>query len=500
MSDKITKRITKNILFTTGIMWSTLIICEALYRNNFGDQNINILMALAIFIITAVTEEYIYGVIASVVGVFGYDFLITTPRYGFSFTVDFPVTLLVLLLVVFTSSIITRRIKDKAREASERHKHAELLYSINRKLLSTRDLDTIAKYSIEYLRDEFRRSVAFFVDVGADNEIPPYFAYEDEDVSYEYFTRQETYNLVRQTIAQQTRMKSEEYGQFIPAISQETSYGAFVFSYKEEEFDEKQEMFLEIIAEQAGQALRVYSLMMEQQEIRLMIETEKTKNSFLRSISHDLRTPLTSIIGASSTLLEEGDEIPRELQIKLVEGIHSDSDWLLNMIESILSITKVQQNNMMIEKTEEIVEEVIEGAVLTFHKRFPEANITVEQPPNTVLVPIDMMLISQVMNNLLENTQRHARGHKSDVHIKVEEKAECIRFFVSDTGPGIDANIFPKLFDFMVTSDNLCKDSTRNLGIGLSICKTIIEAHGGEISARNLPEGGAEFAFSLPLL
>lgn len=499
MSEKITRRITKNIVFTTCIMWGTLIFCEALYRNDFGDQNINILMAMAIFIITAVTEEYVYGVIASVVGVFGYDYLITMPRYGFSFTVDFPVTLLFLLLVVFTSSIITRRIKDRAREASEKHKHAELLYSINRKLLSSRDLDTIINSSMEYLRNELGYSVAFFT-----NEIPhennnPYFIYVKGDVREIYFKRPETFEIVNQVIETQAEFQDKDYGEFIPVIVQGTCYGVFAFSYDEKDIDKKEKMFLEIIIEQTGQALRVYCLMIEQQEVRLMIETEKTKNSFLRSVSHDLRTPLTSIIGASATLLEERDEIPRDLQVKLVEGIHSDADWLLNMIESILSITKVQQNNMMIEKTEEIVEEIVEGAVLTFHKRFPEANITVDQPQNTVLVPIDMMLISQVMNNLLENTQRHAKGYKADVNIRIEEYNDSVRFIISDTGPGIDSKIYPKLFDFMVTSNNLYEDSTRNLGIGLSICKTIIEAHGGEISAQNRPEGGAEFAFALPL-
>ncbi|MGL6217856.1 MAG: DUF4118 domain-containing protein, partial [Lacrimispora sphenoides] len=118
------KKRAKNIIFSFCILCGTLLICEVLYRNNFGYQNINIVMAMAIFIITAVTEGYIYGVSSAVIGVFTYDFLITSPRFGFSFTVNFPVTLIVLLLVVLTSSIITSSIKKQAEQARQKCQHA----------------------------------------------------------------------------------------------------------------------------------------------------------------------------------------------------------------------------------------------------------------------------------------------------------------------------------------------------------------------------------------
>ncbi|MBU5310420.1 hypothetical protein KQI38_00115 [Tissierella carlieri] len=212
-----------------------------------------------------------------------------------------------------------------------------------------------------------------------------------------------------------------------------------------------------------------------------------------------MRTPLTGIIGASSTLLEEGNKIPYEVQTKLIEGIQNDSQWLLNMIENILSITKVQKNDMVIDKSEEIVEEVIEGTVSTFRKRFPNAKIIVNQPESVILLPIDIMLISQVLINLLENTQKHAQGQRSDVVIEVKEMGDFVSFIIADNGPGIDPKILPMLFNFTVTSENPYKDSTRDLGIGLSICKTIIRAHGGEIYANNRPEGGAQFMFTIPL-
>lgn len=489
----------KNIIFSIGILCCSLLICEALYRYDFGRQNINIIMSMAIFIITAVTDGYLYGLLAAVIGVFTYDFLITSPRLGFSFTMDFPVTLIILLLVAFTSSTITNRIKKQAREAKKKRQHAELLYCINKNLLSTRDLDTIIKYSMEYLKDELKHSIAFFEDIKPTGELKPYFSHVKEDVDINYFTKEETYNLVRLVADKQEAVEDKEYGYFFPIVTQNITYGVFAFSFRKKDLNKKQNVFLELIAEQMAQALRMYHLMVEQQEVKVMMETEKIKNNFLRSISHDLRTPLTGIMGASSTLLEEGDRIPDEERNKLIEGIQSDSQWLLNMIENILTITKVQQNNMVIDKSEELVEEIIEGAVSTFHKRFPNAKVTVKLPENVILIPVDIMLVSQVILNILENSQRHARGQKSDVEIEVKEMDKSVSFVITDTGPGIDPKVLPLLFNHAITSDSPCKDSSRNLGIGLSICNTIIKAHGGEIYASNRKEGGAQFMFTIPL-
>lgn len=496
---KLNKKKIENIIFSLGILCSSLLICEVLYRYDFGRQNINIIMAMAIFIITAVTEGYIYGVLSAVFGVFIYDFLITSPRLGFSFTVNFPVTLIILLLVVFTSSTITNRIKAQAKEAKQKRQHAELLYSINRKLLSTRDLDTIVQYSMEYLKDGLMHSIAFFEEIKPMEKLNPYFIYVNDDVTIDYFMKEEIFNLVRLAADKQEILEDKDYGYFFPIVSQNITYGVFAFSFIERDLNKKQKTFLELIAEQTAQALRMYRLTVEQQEAKVMMETEKIKNSFLRSISHDLRTPLTGIMGASSTLLEEGQKIPYEVWTKLIEGIQYDSQWLLSMIENILSITKVQKNNMVIDKSDEILEEIIEGAVVTFRKRFPNAKITVNLPENVILLPVDIMLISQVIINILENTQRHALGQRSDVAIDVKDMEDFVKFIITDTGPGIDQKILPLLFNSTIMSDTPCRDSSRNLGIGLSICNTIIRAHGGEMHAGNRPEGGAQFMFTIPL-
>lgn len=203
-------------------------------------------MSMAIFIITAVTEGYIYGVLSAVIGVFVYDFLIISPRLGFSFTVNFPVTLIILLLVVFTSSTITNRIKAQAKEAKQKRQHAELLYSINRKLLSTRDMDTIIGYSMEYLTDELVHSIAFFEEIKPTDKLNPYFIRVKNDVDIDYFKREGVANLVRQAADKQEALEDKDYGYFLPVVTQNITYGVFAFAFLARELNKKQKIFLEI--------------------------------------------------------------------------------------------------------------------------------------------------------------------------------------------------------------------------------------------------------------
>lgn len=497
MAAKIMGRITKNIIITTILLWVALLVCEALYRREFGVQNINLVMAIAIFAITAITEESIYGIIASIVGVFGYDFLITKPRFGFSFVVDFPVTLLVFLLVVASSNFLTRRIKLREKEAKDHRKRAEQLYMVNQSLLSGRDLDSIAKSALSYLSKQIvcEKALILKEDVSAESHV-----YLDAADTGEWLAPIWSCLLSAQEQGASEAGFYDSIGYIAPIQTPDAYYGDFILHISESLQDEELLRYIAMIAGQTGQAIRVHQMSIQQQQIEMKMQTEKTKNSFLRSISHDLRTPLTSIIGASAILIDNGNQLSDSDHLRLLEGIQTDSQWLLNLIESILSITRVQQNNMRINLADEIVDEVIEIAVHSFRKRFVDVPISVQYHHSTMLVPMDHVLITQVLNNLLENTQRHAGAERSEVLIRTENDTNTLRISVADTGSGISDELLPKIFDLMGDSDRLRGDSTRNLGIGLSICKTIMEAHQGKIYAQNRSDvRGAEFTIELPI-
>lgn len=235
------------------------------------------------------------------------------------------------------------------------------------------------------------------------------------------------------------------------------------------------------------------------EETRIEAEREKTRSNLLRAVSHDLRTPLTAINGVCSVMLENDEYISADERRKLIEDMQEDSRWLIRMVENLLSITKINGENAKIAKKHEAVEEVIADSVAKFKKQFPEYKITVSIPNELVLVPMDVMLIEQVLLNLLENAVTHSKTG-TEIRLSSELKGDYIEFAVSDNGVGIPNNLLLHIFDGYFNKDyEMSSDKKRNMGIGLSVCNTIIKAHGGNMTAENQKSGGARFAFTLPL-
>lgn len=224
-------------------------------------------------------------------------------------------------------------------------------------------------------------------------------------------------------------------------------------------------------------------------------EKEKMRANLLRAISHDLRTPLTGILGNSSVYLENRDRLSEEEKADIVSTIYADSSWLLNMVENLLTVTRIQGTNLSIATSEESVEEVVSEALQKLHKRYPEAIIHVQIPDEMILLPIDAILIEQVTINLLENAVLHSQSDKG-IDLLVEDHPDSVSFTIRDYGVGLSKEMLDNLFDGTAYSSSRTSDARKGMGIGLSICKTIIAAHHGTLIGRNHAQG-AEFVFSL---
>ena len=225
-------------------------------------------------------------------------------------------------------------------------------------------------------------------------------------------------------------------------------------------------------------------------------DKEKLRANLLRAVSHDLRTPLTSIIGSSSSYLENCHELTEDEQRELVANIREDSQWLLNMVENLLTVTRIKENSAdKVKKSPEVVEEVVSEAILRLRSRLPDIRIRVSMPNNFLMLSMDATLIEQVLINLLENAYVHS-GSSEAIDLIIEEHISDISFTVRDYGKGISDKQLPYIFEGQQTVSG-STDGHKGIGIGLSICKTIIQAHGGSITASN-HSGGAEFTFILP--
>ena len=234
-----------------------------------------------------------------------------------------------------------------------------------------------------------------------------------------------------------------------------------------------------------------------QEQLRAENEKEKMRANLLRSVSHDIRTPLTSIVGSTSTVLENPG-LSRAEQEALLEDVRSEAQWLIRTVENLLSITRMGEGQACIAKDVEAAEEILGAAVAKFRRRCPEISVTVEPPRELLLVPMDPILIEQVLANLLENAAVHGET-TTRILVSARPDGDFARFTVADNGRGIPPAALPTLFDGTLKhSESPRGDGKRNMGLGLSVCMAVVRAHGGAMEARNL-EQGAEFSFRLPL-
>ncbi len=232
--------------------------------------------------------------------------------------------------------------------------------------------------------------------------------------------------------------------------------------------------------------------------IKAESEKERMRANLLRAVSHDLRTPLTTIYGSSTALLENRDALNPQ-QERIVKGIQDDAQWLMRMVENLLSVTKIDSSGVKLRKTVIALDELMGSVVIKFKKRYPHQQLDLTLPEDLILVPMDPILIEQVLLNILENAVQHAEG-MSQLSLTVTVRGKTVLFQVADDGCGIREDKLTRIFTGTYVGDSHVADGQkRNAGIGLSVCATIVHAHGGRISAKNRPEGGALLTFTLDM-
>ena len=236
-----------------------------------------------------------------------------------------------------------------------------------------------------------------------------------------------------------------------------------------------------------------------QEKVKVESEKEIMRANLLRAVSHDLRTPLTSIYGSCSAIIENYDRLSKEQHLKLLGEMSEDAEWLIQMVENLLSVTRIDGQKINVVKTPTVLEELIDAVVVKFHKRYPKQDIRVEIPDDFISIPMDAMLIQQVIVNILENAVQHAQGMR-ELSLKVFTAGNHAVFEIADDGCGIPPERLEDLFTgYLETKGASADHKKHNMGIGLSVCATIIKAHGGTICAENRKSGGAVFRFSLDL-
>jgi two-component system sensor histidine kinase KdpD len=492
-----------DIIKTAGILAVATGLSYFLVDMHLGEQNIMLVYILAVMLISVKTKGYTFGILSSFISVVGFDYFFTRPYLTlYTLQPEYPLTFAIMLIVAIATSTLTIRIKEQLKLTVNREHRTEMLYEINKKLLATRGLENIVKITNDYIVRLFHRSVIFYTadpSIGINGILQQ--SQEDSDSTYMH---QENEKAVAQWVfANQKRAGTGTdtltgaNGFYMPVISQGNVFGVLGISCIDGELNHDKRQFLRMIASQVAMALERQHLSNEQRRILVSSEKEKMRSNLLRAISHDLRTPLTGILGASSAILDNYDRIDRETNEKLLKNIKDESQWLIRMVENLLSITRIREGTMNVTKTPEAAEEIVAEAISRIRKRFPESSLTVKVPEQVVIVPMDGTLIVQVLINLVENAIKHTPSGKL-IEVNVKEGINSAIFEVADNGDGIPEEELAGIFEY-VPGGKVSSDSTRGMGIGLSLCMSIIKAHDGYMEAQNKRDGGAVFRFYLPM-
>jgi two-component system, OmpR family, sensor histidine kinase KdpD len=436
------------------------------------------------------------SMLATILSVAAFDILFTEPYGSFAIKdVQYVFTLLVMLLVAITVSTLALRSRRQTQAIQEQEHRTASLYTLNRKFSNAQGMQELATLGVRHVAEEFHTYAKIYIpdSRGTFNVIST--RQEQTAPSAEIGIAEWAYNNGQIAGHDTGNLPGSDY-LYIPLRALQNIVGVLaVFAVPllpSAQIADRE--FLHSVADQIALAIERISLTEEAQQARMQAETERLRSNLLSSVSHDLRTPLSSIMGAASTLREKGITLDPKTHDELSQLAYEEAQRLNRLVGNLLDMTRLESGGLRVEKEWQTLEEVIGAALHHLGKRRKEHPIVVNLPSSMPLVPMDIVLIEQVFLNLLENAFKYT-PEGTPIELSAESTEDKITVEVADQGPGIVPGDEGKIFEKFYRSNT----TSSGAGLGLTICKGIIEAHRGKISARNRPSGGAIISFTLPL-
>jgi len=431
--------------------------------------------------------------LASVLGVAAFDYFFVPPHFTFAVAdTQYLLTFAVMLAVALVISGLTARVQRAAEAARLREQSTAALYALSRELAGAGTVEEALGVAARHVAEVFGAEVTWFLAHGGGR-------FEDGGAP----RRPDDLELVRWVIEHDapagagTATSPRAAGLFLPLRARRGPLGAMALRPARRETLQRPETLrqLETFVNQTALAIERLRLGEEAEAVRVQAETERLRNALLTSVSHDLRTPLATIVGAASALLE-GGAVDARTRHELLESVREEAERLNRLIGNLLQMTRLESGTLQLQREWHPIEEIVGAALGRVGKRLGDRQVTVRIPEDLPLVPIDDVLIEQVLVNLLENAIKYTPPG-SPIRILATATEGRVTIEVADCGPGLPSGEEDRVFEKFYRASPA---GGRGVGLGLSICRGIVHAHGGRIWAHNLPEGGVAFLFTLPLV
>ena len=489
--------------FLTVIIFAVCTLIGLLFqRLNFTDTNIVTIYILGVLLTSIVTDGYLCSVVGSVISVFLFCFFLTEPRMSFqTYAVGYPVTFLIMLISSVLTGALAAKLKTHAKLSAQLAFRTQVLFDTDCLLQKAKGGTEILDITCTQLLRLLNRNITAYVVENGNLSDGKLFSVEKE--SAKNILTPEEQGVARWVYENRQRAgaSTHHFPQakclYLAIRGGDNVYGVIGIPMQKETLDYFEYSILLSVINECALAMENAQNAMEKEKNAVLAKNEQMRADLLRAISHDLRTPLCSISGNADMLVNNGDRLDEATKDQIYTDIYDDSEWLIGVVENLLSITRLNDGRLKIKFTDQLLDEVIAESLRHINKKHDEYKI-VTDCEELVLARMDVRLIIQVLVNLIDNAIKYTppgsiiciRGIKADGKAQIS---------VEDNGPGIPDEMKPHIFEMFYTGKTTIADSHRSLGLGLALCRSIIEEHNGTLVLTDHAPHGCNFIFTLPL-
>ena len=489
--------------FLTVFIFAVCTFIGLLFQKlNFTDTNIVTIYILGVLVTSIVTDGYLCSVAGSFLSVVLFCFFLTEPRMSFqTYAVGYPVTFLIMLISSVLTGALAAKLKTHAKMSAQLAFRTQVLFDTDRLMQKAKGETEILDVTCTQLIRLLNRNITAYVVENGTLSRGKLFSREKEDT--EDFLIPEEQQIARWVYENRQRAgaSTQHFPQakclYLAIRSGNSVYGVIGIPLQKETLDSFEYSILLSVINECALAMENAKNAMEKEKNAVLAKNEQLRADLLRAISHDLRTPLCSISGNADMLLCNSDRLDEATKHQIYTDIYDDSEWLIGVVENLLSITRLNDGRLKFKFTDQLLDEVILESLRHISRKHDDYKI-VADCEELVLTRMDVRLIIQVLVNLIDNAIKYTPSG-SVICIRGIKKDGKAQISVEDNGPGIPEEMKPHIFEMFYTGKTTVMDSHRSLGLGLALCHSIIEAHDGTLILTNHDPHGCNFTFTLPL-
>ncbi len=487
----------KDILFTIMLLLIETLIGYLFMKIGFTESNIIMIYIVGVLVTAILTNSQICWIASSVLSVVLFNFMFTFPHFSLvAYGEGYPITFAVMLIVSLITGSISNKMKSQVKKSTQTAYRTKILFDANQLIQNAENDEKILGVTVNQIQKLLDRET--FVYLSKNKKY--YTISLDPSEELESINKEIIQLVLNKNIkaGYGTEYYKNDNYVYIPLSCNKNMFGVVGIKVKNNPIEPFENSIILSIIGECALAIENYYNLKEKELNEILAKNEQVRANLLRSISHDLRTPLTSIMGNSDNLLSNNKILDEDIKIQMYSEIYEDSLWLINLVENLLSITKLEEGKIKLNYTTELIEDIIDEALKHINKNKIKHHIKVEPFNELLLVNVDVRLIIQVFINLIDNAIKYTpEGSTININVSKDESKVIVK--VSDNGPGIKEKDKDRIFEMFYIGDNIIADGRKSLGLGLSLCKSIINAHGCEIKVSDNKPTGTIFTFDLPI-